>query len=98
MKGVGKKSLEKLRALEAAGGWLDSEEYFRRFPGKTNGNNLPTLIFKLKVIEVFLYFLKVEGEADLKKRVGYRLTDAGRELLKAEEGDLTSEEKRRGRA
>jgi DNA-binding HxlR family transcriptional regulator len=82
MKGVGRKSLEKLRALEEAGGWLDSEAYFRRFPAKTNGNNLPTLIFKLKVVEVFVYFLKVEGE-DLKKRVGYRLTDEGRAVLEA---------------
>jgi hypothetical protein len=86
MKGVGKKSLEKLRALEAAGGWLDSSEYWRRFPAKANGNNLPFLMFKAKVVESFAYFVGVEGEAESKRGVGYRLTDAGRELLKAEEG------------
>lgn len=85
MKGVGKASLEKLRALEAAGGWLDSADYWSRFPTKVFGNVLPALLFKSKTVETFVYFLQVEGE-DLKTRVGYRLTDAGREVLKAEEG------------
>lgn len=85
MKGVGVKSLEKLRALESAGGWLDSGEYWERF-GYT-GNRLPFLVCSAQVVESFGYCRPEDrGEpSHLQTRVGYRLTDKGRALL-AEEG------------
>lgn len=86
MKGVGKKSLDKLRALEAAGGWLDAGEYWRRFGYA--GNRLPFLVCSAQAVESFGYCLPEDRDEPehLRTRVGYRLTDAGRELLKAEEG------------
>lgn len=88
MIGVGKASLDKLRALEDAGGWLDSGEYFERFKG--TGNRLPFLMFTAEVVESFSY-CPVENKNEpehSRTRVGYRLTDKGRELL-SREGDLT---------
>lgn len=84
MNGVGPRSLEKLRALEEAGGWLDSADYWSRF-GYV-GNRLPLLVCRFKVVESFGYCPLGSKDEENPTRIGYRLTDAGRELLKAEEG------------
>jgi hypothetical protein len=85
MNGVGPRSLEKLRALADAGGWLDSGDYWSRF-GYV-GNRLPLLVCRFKVVESFGYCrLDAKGEEN-PTRIGYRLTDAGRDLLSREEGD-----------
>jgi hypothetical protein len=86
VKGVGKKSLEKLRALAAAGGWLEAGEFWRRFGSK--GNRLPFLSCTAGVVESFGFCpLEVKDEPEERRtRVGYRLTDKGRALL-AEEGE-----------
>lgn len=82
MNGVGPRSLEKLRALEGAGGWLDSSDYWSRFGNV--GNNLPSLMFRAKVVESFSYCpLECKGEEN-PSRIGYRLTEAGRDLLRQE--------------
>lgn len=84
MTGVGKASLEKLRAHEAAGGWLDAREYWRRFGGL--GNRLPFLVSVAGVVESFGYCPLENRELEEidRARVGYRLTDRGRELLSRE--------------
>lgn len=82
MKGIGPKSLSNLRMLAAAGGWLESGEYFRRVGPK--GNRLPFLMFKARVVESFT-FCPLEGNEEKATRIGYRLTDAGRDLLSTEE-------------
>ncbi|OLE54193.1 MAG: hypothetical protein AUG51_09385 [Acidobacteria bacterium 13_1_20CM_3_53_8] len=77
MKGIGGATLAKLRRLEAAGGWMDSEEWFALNGRK--GNRTPFLIFGAKVLDSFSYCDLRSQQA----RIGYRLTEAGRSYLES---------------
>jgi hypothetical protein len=73
--GIGGGTLAKLRVMAAAGGWMDSGDWFALHGRR--GNRTPFLIFSAKVLESFSY-CDLDGR---RQRVGYRLTETGRAFL-----------------
>lgn len=80
MKGIGSATLATLRALADAGGWMSSADWFALHCRKRN--RTPFLIFKAGVLDSFSYCDLGSRE----RRVGYRLTEAGRTYLEGMEG------------
>jgi hypothetical protein len=79
MKGIGELTLGKLRDLERRGGWIEADEWFRLHG--TRGNRLPLIMMRGLMSSFGFCYLSDKGEA-CPVRICYRLTDAGRELIR----------------